>query len=135
MVIEDGLAIPDARRQSYPELHAAQFSGIRLRRFFRMRNAMSGCHEVQLSGMHESFVTEAVVMNDLAVQKPGYRLYSDVRMRRHSHCFLRRETERPVSIAKTPWPDHAPLTTRQGSENFERTEFGSTSRKALNVKT
>jgi hypothetical protein len=77
-----------------------------------MGDAAPGRHQVQLTGPGHALETQAVVVQDFALEQPGHGLQPDVRMWRHVHRLAGVERQRSVGVEKTPRPDRAVLPQR-----------------------
>src|SRR5687768_10705065 len=68
-----------------PELDAIESPGVFARCLLGMRDPVTGRHDVYSAWTQHGVVSEAVVMNDFALEKLGDGLKPDVRVRRHIH--------------------------------------------------
>ena len=119
MVLEPGRARGLQRGQRDPELETVQpailvraCSG---RRLLGVRDPVAGRHQVQLSGLDQGEVAEAVAVQHLAVDQPRDGLQAAVRMRRHLHAGAVTERVGPEVVEEAPRADHAPMRVRQQS--------------------
>ena len=106
---EEWRHMPMGFRQRHPKLNTFQFSGRLWRRFFRVGDARSRRHQVELAGMQKALTTGAVVVNDFAGHQPRHGLKTNVRMRSNVHRFAGRKAHRAEAIEETPGTDHAAL--------------------------
>ena len=97
-----------AIRQGDPELHAAQAAAVFCRRPLRVGDGGTRGHHVDAAGAKQRFVSEAVVMNELAVEEPRHGLQPRVRMRANVHGRRIRELQRAETVEKTPGANEAP---------------------------
>src|SRR5699024_4332472 len=72
-------------RQRNPQLHTMQDRGL-FRGGLRMRNAITGSHQVELTGMHEAGCAVWIVVADLDGKEPRRGLQTSVRVRRNIHA-------------------------------------------------
>jgi hypothetical protein len=79
-VLEGSLAVSVAVRQRRSELNAIQSSGVVGRCPLRVSDRMARSHDVHAIGAKHRFLSEAVVMDHLALEQPRDRLQPHVRM-------------------------------------------------------
>src|SRR5262245_42085164 len=95
---------------------------MRGRRLFRMSDASAGSHHIHSARTRDGFASEAIVMLDFALQQPGHRLQSDMRVGRNIHGAAFVERKRPKTIQKAPWPYEAMITDRQRARHLQRAQ-------------
>src|SRR6185436_12782133 len=87
-----------------------------------MRDAAAAGHQVHAARPRDGFISEAVVMHDLALDEPRHRLNADVRVRRDVHRLLVGERDRAVAVEEAPPPDQPPAAHRQRPPDGEVAE-------------
>jgi hypothetical protein len=97
-----------AIRQGDPELHAAQAAAVLGRGPLRVGNGGARGHDIDAAWSKQRFVSEAVVMNELAVEEPRHGLQPHVRMRANVHGRRIRERQRAETVEKAPGANEAP---------------------------
>src|SRR6478672_7909137 len=80
-MLERRLVVAGAFGLGDPQLHAVHVSDVTGRRLLRMRDAMAGSHEVELSRPDGLFRADRVVMHELAGDEPRDGVQAQVRMR------------------------------------------------------
>jgi len=85
MMFELAGAVAGGVRQRHPQLDAVQHGG-GCRRHFRMTDAGTGRHQVQLTGAHQLMHAAGITMLDLALEQPAGCLQPGVRVRRNVHA-------------------------------------------------
>ena len=72
-------------RQRNPQLHTMQDRGL-YRGSLRMRNAITGSHQIELAGMYEAASAAGIDVADLAGKEPRRGLQTSVRVRCNVHA-------------------------------------------------
>jgi hypothetical protein len=111
-----------AIRQGDPELRAAQAAAVLNRSPLRVGNRGTRGHDIDAACSKQRFVSEAVVMHELAVEEPRHGLQSHVRMRANIHRRRIRERQRSETVEKTPGPNQAPPLYGKHPRHGQRTE-------------
>jgi hypothetical protein len=88
-----------------------------------MRDASARRHEIENSWRAQCLTTQAVVVNELSVEKPGDGLQAQVGMGGDVHRLVGRERERTVGIEEAPGPDKPPLAARQEVSDRQTAEI------------
>src|SRR5262245_31339164 len=112
-MLEAGCTAPPRIWKRHPELNTLQPPRISAGRFFRVRDARSSSHQIQLPRPYHLLVAQAVVVQHFALEQPGHRLQSDVRMRANGHRLVDAEGDRTVVIEEAPRPDQPSRAARQ----------------------
>src|ERR1700741_2250284 len=92
-------------RQCDPELHAAQAPAVPGRSPLRVGNGRTRGHHIDAALSKQRFVSEAVVVNELAVEEPRHGLQPYVRMRANVHGRRILERQRTEAVEKAPGAD------------------------------
>jgi hypothetical protein len=109
VVLEVSVHIGLSGRQRHPQLHAVQ-RPLRARwGVFRVRDAVPGRHQVELSRADQLLVAECVLMQHVARDQPADRLQTGVRVRGDAHPGTSGDVAGSVVIGETPRPDEAAL--------------------------
>ena len=106
-VLKQRRHVTGAIRQGDPELRAVQAAAVLGRGPLRVGNGGTRGHHVDAAGSEQRFVTEAVVMNELAVEEPRHGLQPHVRMRANIHGRWIRERQRTETVEKAPGTNEA----------------------------
>ena len=87
-----------------------------------MRDPVTRCHHVHTARTQHRLVAQAIVMNNLAIMKPGDRLQADVRVGSHVHGFSLVERQWAEPVQKAPWSNKAAVLHRKRSRDRQRSE-------------
>ena len=113
VVLERRLHVACPVRQRHPQLRTVQHVGLRSGKF-RVADAASGGHQVDLAGPHGRVEAGRVPVFDLPGKEPADRLQSGVRVPWHVHAPGLADPVRAVVVQEAPGADEAPLALRQG---------------------
>ena len=80
-----------------------------------MRHPVSGRHQIELAGGQQLLGPEAVPVQLGALDEPGHRLESHVRVRTHAHASIGGHRGRTHVVGEAPCADHPTRSTRQRS--------------------
>src|SRR3990172_11320197 len=84
-----------------------------------MGDAAASRHQVDLPGLNQLFVTQAVAMQHLALDHPRECLQADVRVRADVEALARRIVHWAGVVEEAPGADHAPVPVRNRAPNLE----------------
>ena len=85
VVLEGRRAVAGPLGLGHPELHQLLATRGTGRHLLGVHDAVTGGHEVDLAGPEGLLAPEAVTMDELAVEHPGDRVQTGVRVRSHLH--------------------------------------------------
>jgi len=86
---------------------------------FRMRNTSTGAHQIHFPWNDTCARSEAILVQDLTVEKPRHRLEPDVWMRSDVHGFALTIGFGTIKIKETPGPAEVALTKWKGTHNTQ----------------
>src|SRR5215217_5493654 len=112
------MAVP--LRQGCPQLYAMQDRRVIEWTLLRMRNRMTGGHQIQLAWYHQLVTAHTVPVQHLPRDQPADRLQSGVRVRRNLHPRRAADVIRAIEVDETPGADHAALTVGQRAGHRHR---------------
>src|SRR4051812_17393006 len=124
MVFERGRAVASLFGLRDPELHAVQVAPIAVGRLFGVRDALSGCHEVELPRADRLLGADRVAVQQLTGDEPRHGVQADVRMRADLDSAELVHSNRPHVVGEAPGANRPAATARENASYRQVTDRG-----------